>query len=151
LDHYEIQRSANAADLSTIGQVTANGYPSLPMQYSFTDSKPATGMNYYRLKMVDRDGVSTYSIVIPVNFPADRLNAVNLYPNPVADRLHITMTDATGVISVLIYNTRGQIVRTVVSAASDVIDVPVSDLSKGIYIVEVKAGTTKHVEKIMKN
>jgi len=151
LDHYEIQRSANAADLSTIGQVTANGYPSLPMQYSFTDSKPATGMNYYRLKMVDRDGVSTYSIVIPVNFPADRLNAVNLYPNPVADRLHITMTDATGVISVLIYNTRGQIVRTVVSAASDVIDVPVSDLSKGIYIVEVKAGTTKYVEKIMKN
>ena len=151
MDHYEIQRGVNAADISTIGQVTANGYSSLPTQYNFSDSKPATGMNYYRLKMVDRDGASTYSIVIPVNFPVDREIAMSLYPNPVGDKLHITMTDPASVVSVLVFNTRGQVVRTVISVASDVVDVPVSDLSKGIYIVEVKAGTTKYVQKILKN
>jgi hypothetical protein len=151
IEHYEIQRGANAADISTIGRVTAIGNSSLPAQYSFSDSKPATGMNYYRLKMVDRDGTGTYSIVIPVNFPADGKIAMSLYPNPVADRLHIIMTDAVSEISVLVFNTRGQVVRTVISAASDVVEVPVSDLSKGVYIVEVKAGTTKYIEKILKN
>jgi len=151
MDHYEIQRGVNAADLSTIGQVTAGGYSTLPIQYSFPDSKPGTGMNYYRLKIVDRDGSSTYSIVIPVNFPADRSIAMSMYPNPVTDRLHITLTDPASVICIRIINTRGQVVRTVIPAASDMIEVPVSDLSKGVYIVEIKADSIKYVEKILKN
>ncbi|MDO6434739.1 T9SS type A sorting domain-containing protein [Flavitalea sp. BT771] len=151
MDHYEIQRGVNAADISTIGEVPINGNSSLPTQYSYWDSKPATGMNYYRLKMVDRDGASTYSIIVPVSFPVDHAVAMSLFPNPVVDRLHIMVTDPAGVISALIIDARGQVVRTVTSAASEEVDVPVSDLSKGIYIVEVRAGAAKYVQKILKN
>jgi len=151
IDHYEIQRGTSANNLATVGSVAAVNTNTLSAQYSYTDRAPATGMNYYRLKIVDMDGVSSYSIVIPLDFTTDGSATIHLYPNPTADLLHIALPDPAGVISALVINTRGQVVRTVRSTAASVVDIPVSDLSKGIYIVEVDTGGTKQVFKIMKN
>jgi len=151
IDHYEIQRGANAHDLVTVGTVAAGNTGVLPGQYSFTDDAPEAGANYYRLRAVDRDGISTYSIVVPVDFPLSTSVTLNVYPNPAVDGLHIALSGATGVVSILVINTQGQMVRTVRSAASSPVDISVGDLSKGIYIVEIDTGAEKYVQKIMKN
>ena len=38
--------------------------------YQFTDAQPMTGVNYYRLKQLDYDGVFEYSDVVSVDFPS---------------------------------------------------------------------------------
>jgi hypothetical protein len=57
--HFIIERSANGTDFSSIGKVSASGNNSITKDYLYTDTKPAKGTNYYRLKMVDADGIFT--------------------------------------------------------------------------------------------
>lgn len=150
IDHYEIQRGTAGNDLITVGSVAAINTGALPGQYGFTDNAPKAGRNYYRLKIVDRDRNSTYSAVVPLDFPQASSATIRLYPNPAVDRVHIALSGPAA-MNVLLINTRGQVVRTVRSAASSVLDIQVSDLSKGIYFVEVNTGGTRYTQKIMKN
>jgi hypothetical protein len=61
---FVIERSADARNFFTVGQVNAKGSYS---QYDFSDTSPLDQANsrlfYYRLKMVDRDGTYRYSDV----------------------------------------------------------------------------------------
>ncbi|MFN0274654.1 MAG: hypothetical protein ACKVPJ_02820 [Chitinophagales bacterium] len=59
-----VERSADGVTFSTIAELPAAGYSSSDLHYSYTDKQPAPGMNYYRLKQVDFNGVENYSDVI---------------------------------------------------------------------------------------
>ncbi len=50
-DRFEIERSGNSREFSKIGVVKAGN-----TNYTFTDNDPLKGVNYYRLKMLDKDG-----------------------------------------------------------------------------------------------
>jgi len=106
-DHFDIERQADATGFTTIGTVSAKGASTTTATYSFTDSHPAAGWNYYRLKTLDIDGNSTYSAIRSIYFEANEQVALTIYPNPVTDRLHITVANATGEISVLVIKLHG--------------------------------------------
>lgn len=59
--HFEIERSINGYQFENIGRVKAAGNSNSITSYNFTDRLPVKGMNYYRLKQVDLDGVFNYS------------------------------------------------------------------------------------------
>ncbi len=65
-DYYQVERSSNAIDFTGIGKTPATGNSTNSRQYSFTDAAPLSGVNYYRLRMVDKDGYYSYSPVIKV-------------------------------------------------------------------------------------
>lgn len=150
IDRYEIQRGTSADNLVTVGSVAMANSGALTGQYSFTDGAPIAGRNYYRLKIVDREGTGTYSIVVPVDFPRTSPAVIRLYPNPAVDRVHIVLSEAVAA-SVLVINTQGQVVRTAISAASGTVDIPVSDLSKGLYFIEVDTDRGRYIQKVIKN
>lgn len=78
-DHFEIERGAGNG-FAQIGSVKAKGDNS---SYAFTDGKPATGINTYRLKMVDVDGSSIYSEIASAKANCPVLAAaIAVYPNP---------------------------------------------------------------------
>jgi hypothetical protein len=139
IDHYEIQRGTSATSFLTLGSTAA---------HSFTDDAPAAGRNYYRLKIVDKDGAGTYSTTVLMDVQETLSAAPTLYPNPAVDQLHITLTGAENA-SVLILNTAGQTLKTVMASGSRV-DIPIGDLNKGIYFVEIRTGGVRYVKKVMK-
>ena len=59
-------------------------------KYSLNHATPVKGLNYYRLKMRDKDGSFTYSAVRVVNLGQGM--TVKLYPNPVSDILFVTLS-----------------------------------------------------------
>jgi hypothetical protein len=70
-DYYLVERSVNGIDFTNQGKVytgstlIAAGTDKI---YGFTDPSPANGSNYYRLRMVDKDGKYSYSPVIKIQF-----------------------------------------------------------------------------------
>lgn len=84
--YFEIQRSGPSTDFETIGTVAGSGSPTQAKNYSFTDNFPMHGTNYYRIKIVDASGNSTYSPVAPVKF---NLRKIIIYPNPAHDKIYI--------------------------------------------------------------
>jgi uncharacterized repeat protein (TIGR01451 family) len=77
VSHFEVLRSANGIDFTTIGTVEP-GKPS----YLFKDRTPLIGYNYYRLRTVDIDGSTQYSNTVLVNVKNENNIISSIYPNP---------------------------------------------------------------------
>ncbi len=63
---FEIEKSTNGVDFVSIASVPAQ-YP-LGGDYTYVDNTKTTGIAYYRLKMIDKDGSFKYSGMADVNF-----------------------------------------------------------------------------------
>lgn len=81
---FEVERSVNGSTYTTIDQVNAKGGYSITNNYSSTDAKASTGVNYYRLKMIDIDGKFTYSDVRKINLSNSK-TSISVFPNPTTD------------------------------------------------------------------
>jgi len=138
-EYFEIQRSENAKSWAKIGKVESNGESNTLQKYKFTDIEPLRGINYYRLKMVDKDATYAYSSIKSVDFNAAG-QSVSLYPNPVSNTLFLkdeadVLLEAKDVKEVSIISSGGQTVYKSVSVSSQGIDV--KNLNNGMYLVMV--------------
>ncbi|HEY4337952.1 MAG TPA: discoidin domain-containing protein, partial [Puia sp.] len=64
--NFVVERSVDGTHFASIATVRAEGNSNTPQDYTATDERPAKGINYYRLRMVDLDGRFSYSPVILV-------------------------------------------------------------------------------------
>ena len=86
VDRFEVERSRDGREFRTMdnGQLTMdNG----KHEYSFTDKLPLPAINYYRIKIIDRDGKFEYSPIRVVNNSGSFY--VSIHPNPVKDRMQV--------------------------------------------------------------
>ncbi|MCB0611507.1 MAG: T9SS type A sorting domain-containing protein, partial [Lewinella sp.] len=56
--------------------------------YQFADYRPFYGLNYYRLKQIDFDGIYDYSKICSIDFGGKHL--IQMYPNPVNEVVRFT-------------------------------------------------------------
>jgi len=106
---FEIEKSENGRHWISSGFVASQapeGTSTEKLPYSFTDTKPFNGMNYYRLKQWSRDGQYAYSPVRNVLFEYDR--TIQVYPNPAKDQLQVSGLTTGGTIG--IYNVSGGLI-----------------------------------------
>ncbi|KAA0992065.1 T9SS type A sorting domain-containing protein [Dyadobacter aurulentus] len=129
-DFFEVERSTDAKGWQKIGVVNATGESKVTVNYSFTDSAPISGTNYYRLKMIDNDATFSFSKIENVGF--EQVNLV-IYPNPTADVMFLKGVDASKVSSISIHNSNGRTVYA--SSQISPAGIDVSRLSVGIYLV----------------
>lgn len=86
--HFQIERSIDTKNWESIGSRTAIGESVHLNKYEFTDYRPSSGVNYYRLKMVDKDGTYVHSRAQSILF--GNSPALMIYPNPASDRVYIS-------------------------------------------------------------
>ncbi|HEY4109632.1 T9SS type A sorting domain-containing protein [Puia sp.] len=134
-DHFEVERSQNGLDWTTAGRVDAAGNSNTTLNYSFVDENPYTGLGYYRLKQVDRDGKATIFKTVTVHIDEASIATVKVYPNPATS--YLVVEGATQAVS--IYSTTGQrmLVRIVPDGEMKT-TVDLTSLPHGAYFV--KAG-----------
>jgi hypothetical protein len=151
-DHFVVQSSTNAgASWNNIGTVAAHGNSSTPINYSFTDTKPASGTTEYRLEMVDKDGSTAYSTVVAVRIGL--ATSVSVYPNPASNNVNVVLGgSATGNVSIRLMNSTGQLLleKMVSNAAGMTVSLAVSNFPQGDYlIVVVGSDGTQQVNKLL--
>ncbi|MBS1563403.1 MAG: T9SS type A sorting domain-containing protein, partial [Bacteroidetes bacterium] len=103
--------------------------------YSFTHYQPGTRANYYRLRIVDATGKTTYSTVIRVDLGAISSSPVMVYPNPVSDRVFIQSTQSVTQADLL--DAQGKMLKSTRNSGGSVIDIYVRDLPTGMYYVRL--------------
>lgn len=136
--HFEIQKSTDGRNFSTIGQAAAAGYSHAFTSYSFTDSRPLSKVNHYRLKMVDNDGKVAYSKVVVVRTEIAGIQ-LQVFPNPATSGIQL-QTGIKGDLQIMIYDAKGRQVKRLLAkneGISTSFSIDVSYLNKGIYYVKV--------------
>ena len=135
-DHFEVQRSQNAAEFVGIGQVKAAGDATQKQAYGFTDEQALTGVNYYRLRQVDRDGSVQFSKIIAVTTRPEAA-AIAVLGNPTEGsriRLQLFNLNASQ-LRLTDMQGRSMAFRITESAGGVVTLEPTGILSSGIYLV----------------
>lgn len=112
--YFDIEQSANGQAFQTIGRISAATAAASTHHYSYTTEKVLTeGVHYFRLKMVDADGATTYSQAKKLVVSA--AITLHTYPNPATHQVivqHPTIVQAGARLQVI--NQQGQIVNTYV-------------------------------------
>ena len=81
-DYFVLERAGEKTDFKEIAEVPASGYSHSESRYTFMDSWPDFGLNYYRLKQVDLNGKFTYSPVRFVDIKQAENRHFAVHPNP---------------------------------------------------------------------
>ena len=132
-----------------MGKVNAAGNSVSFNNYSFTDNTPANGINYYRLKETDADGVYTYSIIISIDFKNE--GAALIYPNPAHDFIAIQLPSSPKASVLSVYDSQGKLVmKEAVESNTTVQQVNVSKLAAGVYYINYQQEKGLQVLKLLK-
>ena len=145
--HFEIERGYTGSDFINIGRVDVNLNSGATATYTFNDAdlliKKSNGVVFYRLKMVDKDGKSTYSDIRNIKLSLTAF-AANLYPNPAKGFSNIIIDlDNPSQVGVSVSDASGRIVHKMQFAGFKGVNQQKIDLSKlagGTYLVKVNAG-----------
>lgn len=139
---YEVERSVNGRDFSKIGEVISIN-SSVSHSYSLVDGSPNSGMNFYRLRLVDISS-SKYSTVVRMDL-AGKNSSIAIFPNPVkGNQLMLQLNNLTkGNYELVLYSMSGQMVFSKKiyhdgGSANKSIYLPTNLLS-GSYSVQVRS------------
>jgi hypothetical protein len=130
--HFEIERSGDGKLWATIGKVLAGGSQSSAVQYTFHDNAPEAGQNYYRLKMVDLDLTSAYSLIQTIRIESE---SDIIFPNPVSDKLFVKKDEAANIAEILIYSGAGKKTMRVTQSFQD--GISLTSLAAGMYVARI--------------
>ena len=85
---FEVQRSLDTKTWSSLTFIPGKGTSNSINDYQFADYRPFYGLNYYRLKQIDFDGIYDYSKICSIDFGGKHL--IQMYPNPVNEVVRFT-------------------------------------------------------------
>ncbi|MEZ4994101.1 MAG: T9SS type A sorting domain-containing protein [Saprospiraceae bacterium] len=141
---FNVEHSGDGIIWQKVGFVAGNGTTSLTQQYHFLHEQAINGLNYYRLKQMDHDGVFEYSDVISVLMEStDRLR---ISPNPTSGQLTLTGPDMEGAM----VDIRDQFGKTVKKTRVLRRSIDLSDLPAGVYLLNMQTGGRKFLKRIVK-
>jgi hypothetical protein len=144
--YFDIQRSENGSDFTTIAKVNAAGNSSVVKNYQFTDNELSTSsVFYYRLKMVDIDGTSKFSPIIFIRNSNSALTTV--YPNPARNQITINISDKSLINTQALLSDLGGKVLQRISLNQVSTQVDISRYGSGIYLLKFKDGKTIKIVK----
>jgi hypothetical protein len=157
-DHFEIERSADGVNFTKMGIVTGSGTTALTKNYSYPDAlvNVSSRILYYRLRIVDVDGKSTYSQIVALRLDgAVAISGLTVFPNPFTNNIKLQIHSTKEEASLIrLVNMAGQqvIKRDITLQPGDNIIV-VKDLetvAPGIYLMEIRTGSDVITQKIVK-
>lgn len=149
-DRFEVERSLDGKSFEVIGVVSGSGTVSHRIDYTFLDSNPEVGANYYRLKQYDFDGINEHSSTIVAFFQASEELVV--YPNPAESQINIFLGSqfSRTEISVQILDLSGKEVwKRDLLAPTSKLEIGINEINPGQYLVRVQNNsfsTTKRIQ-----
>ncbi|MEZ4685685.1 MAG: T9SS type A sorting domain-containing protein [Bacteroidia bacterium] len=136
-DYFVVEKSyaPDFSGMEEIARIEGKGTPVDEASYSLIDNGLMQEQVYYRLRQVDFDGTWQHTDVRQVNFETLSPDlGLTVYPNPTKDRVKIQVSFAEDMrLSLMLFDKRGRLVRTMETLANNVIEFPLGNLPPGVY------------------
>lgn len=146
LSNYEVLAGSQPDDLNLIGKLGAKGNGrSGQFSYSFKDPAQLLQTRYYRLKMVDGNGSSSYSNILRFEMGQNQaISWASVVPQPAEAALDLrfwSVDDAS--IAVEVHDLQGRLLRQLPAqnliAGENKLQVDLSEMASGSYLLSVRS------------
>src|SRR5258705_1361900 len=140
IDRFVIERSNDADNWTALfDQGATDGL----FIYRYKDVSPKTGDNYYRLKIIKKNGVTSYSAVRKIYVPRKN-ELIAIYPNP-ADK-KISISGITGPTRFDLFDPAGKLIwQKNIIPSQNIVEIYLPALKTGIYFARIGATIQKLV------
>jgi hypothetical protein len=134
--HFELYKSYNGQEFFFLDKVSAAGFSSSLQTYTYKDTNPSEGFNFYKLVSVDYDGYTEVFEVILNDF---HFAGLQPYPNPFdGQSLSLSSFEAIGELDVMVTDLMGRVVlQTELKDGNYAIEFA-QPLKKGFYMLKVR-------------
>ncbi|HEY4110117.1 T9SS type A sorting domain-containing protein [Puia sp.] len=154
---FVIERSGDMGGYDSISVVDGLNNNNMTT-YNFADGHMLSGNNYYRLRQVDRDGITRYSKVVNLYSSAveNATPKMAVYPNPAISTLNYSVNSAAPQqVVVQVYNLAGVVCYTTqqqLFAGVNQQTIALNGLKNGNYFLKVtnREGSTQFVQPFVK-
>jgi Secretion system C-terminal sorting domain len=137
-----LERSMDGRNFSQIATINAGN-----SNYSFTDATPVSTTNYYRLKIVDKDGTSKLSKVVAVINKGKGAIVTGVYPTITTGKLTIDVAvESTQNLQFVFTDLQGRTttIKSVTAVTgNNIISLDASALANGMYLVKMLQGNNE--------
>ena len=139
---YEVEASINGTAFYKVNTISSKG-TNYPSQYNIQDIQAnKTGVRFYRLKMIDKDGSFTYSEIKSIKFSDLKSGLINIFPNPAGSIINVSVNaEVREKVMLTISNMHGQKIRQTIyllNKGINNIKENIQGLTKASYIVTIK-------------
>ncbi len=146
---YEIMRGHDGLTWEKVGTVNNNNTPSYNSRYRFIDNSPSKlYINYYKIKSIELDGFSEYSLIKHVKFAggAGGLQP-KAFPNPAKAYTVLWMpNELVGddiTVQFLPVNGSSPVKTIVIKNAGESEQIPLQGITQGVYIMYIQSNNKK--------
>ncbi|MER3498131.1 MAG: hypothetical protein C4308_05570 [Chitinophagaceae bacterium] len=139
-NYFDLQKSSDGINFSSLTHVPTAGNSSTKKNYEYTDNQ-VNEYNYYRLKIVDNDGMFVYSKVILLKQPAARQQVwVTGNPFHSSIRIKLSKLPQEKITCELVSMTGTKMLSQQLNAATEIVlDISKLNLPAGPYVLKVTA------------
>lgn len=150
LSRYELQRSINGRDFSTIAVLNATG----SRNYEHTDADIKSPVYFYRLKSIDIDGTYSYSSILKLNGPVKNTSMMAT-PNPFGNTMKLAIASPVKEMAALVLTDLSgkTILQKNVNLLQGVNTIEIDQLQSlaaGTYILNLVSAQNKISTRVMK-
>lgn len=137
-NYFELMKSMDSKYFSSIGRVSSAGNSTQLKKYNFEDCHFINGTNYYYLKQVDHNGISTLSNTISIQSNSKE-HFITLYPNPSSDKIQFPFLEQSEAYDLELFDVSGKqiIMTTGIKLIRDKSTLDVSSLKAGFYFLKI--------------
>lgn len=133
ISHFQVERSINGRDWTIVLNKKQPTNATGRHNYSFTDNEYIPGIVNYRVRELDLDGKSAYSVVMMIEADAG-FNRIIAYPSPADKLLYVGNIEKSKLGTITLYSINGEKIREW-NQPKDSYDL--SGVQPGIYLLKV--------------
>jgi hypothetical protein len=143
-DKYVVERSLDGKNFTDLAALKSTS--NQKATYHFDDEKPLIGTNYYRLKMVDTDGKTTYSKIESATIDANK--EWKIYPTSLSKNTPLSIELPLGIerANLRLFDLSGRLLKEI--TVTNRANIDISDVNSGVFIYQIVAGRDKASGKI---
>ena len=132
IDHFVIEKSDDADNWDAVYNQPANDGLII---YHYNDPLPKPGSNYYRIKVVKKNSIASYSAVRKVLLPG-KSETIVIYPNPADNKIFIAGVKSSSELT--LFDQTGKLIwKKKIISTQTIAEVDLPSLSTGVYILKV--------------
>ncbi len=153
IDNFIVEKSTNGTAFLSIGKVLSKRNNASNNLYQFVDDATLQPINYYRLKVVSKDGKYQYSSVVAMQ-QTKQSKDIQLMPNIISKNQLVVLSikaENKNSLQLRIFSGNGSILYNTslnVIEGTNFFTLPVSSLSSGIYVVQCINNTNHSINSL---
>ncbi|HNP54049.1 MAG TPA: T9SS type A sorting domain-containing protein, partial [Ferruginibacter sp.] len=119
---------------------------SVEKNYRTTDDRPVRGINYYRLKPVDRDGSYHYSETRSVWW--SHSTEIVVAPNPAKEKTVVYIPGNAGWVDIQLFDPLGRLISRQ-QRTGETVSIDLFSLNRGVYYLIIESSEQRVTRKIV--